>query len=441
MNRYPVIQDPETLNEYRDELQSQRQVIEELALALESTPDELPKVVALREIFQQLWLSSTKLELVPVGENLEILVKAFDFMLEHCHYPVSFSDFLLLFLDNLVLISEDVLEHRSIDMLAVQNVHIALQDVNLATTPQQLKEGVNVAIEHIGKIKFAGIADASSNDDIMLFDDDEADDSDITLFGDDEPDDSGITLFDDEDDSSQPVATQSHINKASLEHFVPDASINPINEAREYMLSKASDPINLLAEMSDRLTSHGNRHTMYLQEIALATNIMLGEPVDPEDLWLGLALHDIGLAPMTDIVDSSEALTADELSQFKEHPIKGAMLAKRMGITGGALLVIEQHHERVDGTGYPYGLKDGDISYEGRIAAVADAFHSMIANRPDQGPARRSLMQVISEIKGNSGKKFDPNVVKAFLDCLLKYWIPRHVLKVDDDDISIDFEV
>lgn len=78
--------------------------------------------------------------------------------------------------------------------------------------------------------------------------------------------------------------------------------------------------------------------------------------------------------------------------------------------------MVEEHHERVDGTGYPKGLKGDEILLEARILAVVDAYDAMRSDRP----YRRALLkeEAVQELKMNAGSQFDSLVVKVFLDLL-----------------------
>jgi HD-GYP domain-containing protein (c-di-GMP phosphodiesterase class II) len=83
------------------------------------------------------------------------------------------------------------------------------------------------------------------------------------------------------------------------------------------------------------------------------------------------------------------------------------------------LPIIRSHHERIDGMGYPDGLKNGDIPFLSRIIAVADTFDSMTSDRPYRPKASKE--DAISELKRYSGIQFDPEVVEAFSDTITKY--------------------
>ena len=427
MSRLPIDQEPDTLNDYHEEVKGYLIRLEELGLALERDPCNMALVADLREIFQQMFFSSTKLDLLPIGENLQIMVNVFDFILKHSCYPLTFSELLLRFIDQMMMTSEDVLENHSIDMLAVQNLHIALQHINLAETAEQLFEGTNRAIEQLSTEGDVAHAQPQEDDDVFFFDDF----SDL---------DANAVLFDDEPSVEQQVEGESQIDEIELAQFSPQSEENPIELARRFMANKVDDPVSILAEMSDQLTCHGKRHTLYLQEIALAINYILGEPVEAEDLWVGLALHDIGLASMTERLNDMPSDSPEAFTEYQNHPFRGASVAKRMGLGSGVLKVIEQHHERIDGTGYPRSLSGSEISDEGRIAAVADVFHSRIYHHAQQQPGHSALLSVVDEIKRGSGTKYDSRVVKAFIYCMREFWVPRHVIKSRNSGRQVNFE-
>lgn len=78
--------------------------------------------------------------------------------------------------------------------------------------------------------------------------------------------------------------------------------------------------------------------------------------------------------------------------------------------------IIEQHHERLDGTGYPYGLKDEDILIEAKIVAVADAFDAMTTERPYR--KARTIEFAISELRKEAGTHFSPEVVDTLCEII-----------------------
>ena len=136
-----------------------------------------------------------------------------------------------------------------------------------------------------------------------------------------------------------------------------------------------------------------------------------------ETLEHAAILHDIGkIGVDTNILNKAGRLTSAEFSMVKAHPLIGDEILGPLGTLEGVRTTILQHHERYDGTGYPYGVAGEEISLKARILSVVDTFDAMMTDRP----YRKAL--TVSEAKGElyrgSGNQFDPLVVSAFLDML-----------------------
>jgi putative nucleotidyltransferase with HDIG domain len=125
-------------------------------------------------------------------------------------------------------------------------------------------------------------------------------------------------------------------------------------------------------------------------------------------------VHDIGKigVPLA-ILDKPDTLTRQEFDHIKEHPVIGARILEPITAFADAIGIVLHHHERSDGSGYPDALQGDDICLGARILAVADVYDALISERPyRQGWA---LDKVLEHIQQESGKKFDAEVVKAFL--------------------------
>ena len=107
-------------------------------------------------------------------------------------------------------------------------------------------------------------------------------------------------------------------------------------------------------------------------------------PPDLEALRIGGILHDIGKIGVSDsVLNKPGPLSPEERETIKTHPVIGWRMAEPLAPTlKGALEVIRHHHEKLDGSGYPDGLKDSEISAVARIMAVADIYDALVTDRP-----------------------------------------------------------
>ncbi len=130
------------------------------------------------------------------------------------------------------------------------------------------------------------------------------------------------------------------------------------------------------------------------------------------------SIHDVGMTRVSnEILRKTLELTADELDEIRKHPQRGAAIMRPLEFIELVSQNILFHHERMDGKGYPMGLKGDQIPIGSRILAVLDAYVAMIGSRP----YRRQLAveESIDELVRNSWTQFDPEVVAAFVEVLM----------------------
>jgi putative nucleotidyltransferase with HDIG domain len=184
--------------------------------------------------------------------------------------------------------------------------------------------------------------------------------------------------------------------------------LDELNWGTLYALARAIDAkSNWTAGHSERVT-----------EVALKIGQNMGlDQKKLDDLHRGGLLHDIGkIGIPPEILDKAGKLTDEEYQLMREHVRIGARILEPIEAYGAVIPVVLHHHEYYDGSGYPDGLKGEGIDLGARIFTVADHYDALISDRPYRAGLPRE--KVIGFIREDSGTKFDPNVVKAFLEVM-----------------------
>jgi putative nucleotidyltransferase with HDIG domain len=151
----------------------------------------------------------------------------------------------------------------------------------------------------------------------------------------------------------------------------------------------------------------------------LAEQLGLSEEVR-EAIELGGYLHDIGKIGVRDAVLLKPGpLTTEERTGIDQHPIVACRILESLDLSREILGVVRSHHERLDGSGYPDGLKGNDVPLVARIAAIADVYDAMTSLRPYK--AALSPETALAELKSQAGRLLDPDVVTAF-EAILPKW-------------------
>lgn len=132
-------------------------------------------------------------------------------------------------------------------------------------------------------------------------------------------------------------------------------------------------------------------------------------------LMFGGYLHDLGKTRIPDeILFKAGVLTSEEVSVMKQHPVLGAGMVRDVYAATEITPIIVQHHERVDGSGYPTGLRTDASARESQIVAVVDSFDAITTDRPyHQGESREAA---VKELFRCSGTLYRPDVVEAFCE-------------------------
>ncbi len=175
-----------------------------------------------------------------------------------------------------------------------------------------------------------------------------------------------------------------------------------------------------LAEEVEAKDGYTSEHCRRIQSLAMATGQILG--LSSKRLYtlsIGAYLHDLGKVKVPlEILQKPVALSSEEWDIIKHHPTFGERLLEGSGYEKAATIVA-QHHERLDGSGYPLGLQGNEILTESYIVAVADTFDAMTTNRP----YRKALSPNIAfaELKRFAGKHYPQIIVDAFIIAIREF--------------------
>jgi len=169
--------------------------------------------------------------------------------------------------------------------------------------------------------------------------------------------------------------------------------------------------VRALAAFDSETAEHSAAVALYARDVAL----QLGADADSAAaIQLGALVHDVGkLALPVEILLKAEPLDDEEWALVKEHPEAGARIVGGLPSSQTLLTIVRHHHERVDGRGYPAGLRGSEIPAAARIVGAVDAYAAMTQTRP----YRASLTpdEAISELRRNADAQFDSEVVAALV--------------------------
>jgi putative nucleotidyltransferase with HDIG domain len=178
--------------------------------------------------------------------------------------------------------------------------------------------------------------------------------------------------------------------------------------------------IKSLAAAIDAKDPYTQGHSQRVSDYSVLISQVLGlEESLINDIRIGSLLHDIGKIGIPDsILLKEDELTPEEFAIIRGHPNTGVNILSQVKLLEPMLPAIAEHHERLDGSGYPFNMTTRQISLMGRIVAVADVFDAMTSNRPYR-PAL-SVSKVLKYLEENVGKLFDSACVQALANILAK---------------------
>lgn len=177
-------------------------------------------------------------------------------------------------------------------------------------------------------------------------------------------------------------------------------------------------------EVKDAYTrGHCERVMDYSLAIGQAMNLSRQQL---HDLRFGSILHDIGKIGIPEhILNNQGSFGPEEFEMMKRHPAIGDKLLEGLHFLDNSRKIVHEHHERVDGTGYPRGLEDGQIGLLSKIVSVADAYDAMTSARPYRKKAL-TPEDAVRELERQAGTQFDARVVRVFVRLLAEGQEQQH---------------
>jgi len=196
------------------------------------------------------------------------------------------------------------------------------------------------------------------------------------------------------------------------QHQLEERVQEQAHRIEELSLERLQALVHFLEEKDPYTRGHSVRVANYA--LGIGRQLQLDQEVI-DMIALGAELHDIGKIGVSEaVLHKAGKLSDAEYRHIMEHPVIGArILEPLMRDAPGALAIVRSHHERLDGKGFPDGLRGETIPFEVRVVTVADSFDAMTSVRPYR-PAL-SVQRAMQELEDMQGVQFDPRAVAAFL--------------------------
>lgn len=227
--------------------------------------------------------------------------------------------------------------------------------------------------------------------------------------------DEGIKLL--EIYASQAASSLSNAFLHSMVHMKNEELNRTYDQLRNGYMDTI-EALRLAVDAKDIYTrGHSDRVSYFAVLIGKAMNL----PADQVELLrISGFFHDVGkIGTGDDILAKTERLNEDEYEEIKKHPLKGAQILSAVYMFKQVVPIVQSHHERIDGLGYPQGLKGEQIPFLSRIITVVDAFDAMTSDR--QYRTRMDLERAKLQLLQGRGSQFDATVTDVFVKLLEDY--------------------
>jgi len=311
-----------------------------------------------------------------------------------------------------------------------QNAFILIDDLTeMGVSNKSIFEGIgdyNVDIENfmdlLDPTLIESIGSARSSSQVMLLDQgvilplvNEYNQSIGIIFSDSKDTDEGLKLL-------EIYANQaaSSLNNAFL-HSMVNTQNDLLNKYYEQLKTRYMDTIEALRQVVDAKDYYTRGHSDRVAFYAVKLSKLVGmSETDLENVKISGFFHDIGkIGTSDDILLKNDKLTDKEYVEIKKHPLKGAHILSAVSMFKDVVPIIKSHHERIDGKGYPQGLKGDQIPYLARVISIADSFDAMMSDRTYR--SKLKLDEAKSQLGKGAGTQFDEKLVEVFIKMLDDY--------------------
>lgn len=227
---------------------------------------------------------------------------------------------------------------------------------------------------------------------------------------------------------------------ARLQHIFQEIHSNrtiPLADIRNHIVPSIQQLVKQPSLLSFLAALHTKEDYVYRHSFAVgAISTLIGKWLNFQDnellqLTTAAVIHDVGKMQIPDaVLNKPGKLTTAEEDTMKSHTFLGYELIKNtIGTNHRQALAALQHHERLDGKGYPLGAAGGQIDLFARIVSVADAFHAMASQRVYS--TSLPFYEILSQIEQDTYTKFDPNIVRVLVDKVMQSTVGYKAILTD----------
>ncbi len=210
----------------------------------------------------------------------------------------------------------------------------------------------------------------------------------------------------------------------AAETLTVNSSCFHCNETRSLMLMASA------LGLKDSYThAHAHRVAAYSKRLAIRAGLSMLEVMQ---VSMGGMLHDVGKLALSDRIFSNQKapLSEDMLMEVRNHPLIGAALLKKVACGKEIADAVLFHHERMDGHGYPFGIKGDAIPLSAKIVSIADCFDAMTTDRPYQ--KRKSCEAAFTLMEEAAGTYYADDLIPLFIDDIRRNGMVSNIGALDD---------